>query len=381
MGIVLFCIGVFAAIVLGTNSKYAHAYILIALLVTLGPWVLYGERLNMRREEEKRQKKIEQLAKQSDWHGVTLFVRYRWIKALFATSVCAGVLYLCCLWAIVLASLSDWTPKGILGFVFLAMLMLLLVCLTCVFFAGMVGALLRGYAVKVDLQGLHLSGLPALPFSAMTRAGYREQIQGHDSSSTFHLLIELDWAQALKVWPRAGQALLAGYLMLWASYFRKSSVQRVIQIYAGHWDTPAPTIAAAIRNISEKLNANPVVEYSALSTLAESRQEYQLMKRIMGQNELRVDDEKMQDMYARFASGQRLTDTDTNVLEASFASLDKKLKSKTEAAEELVRLQGVKHKRFIDKISIDTRHFSKIHTFFILVLIIWVIAFLAKIFV
>ncbi|NJS36916.1 MAG: hypothetical protein HC765_11665 [Brachymonas sp.] len=64
----------------------------------------------------------------------------------------------------------------------------------------------------------------------------------------------------------------------------------------------------------------------------------------------------MQSMYERFSKGQRLTDSDTKTLDASFAVLDKQLSSQQDSLKDLVALQGKQQDRAVENIKSQTKY-------------------------
>jgi hypothetical protein len=326
------------------------------------PWGIYGERLSQPIEAEKRNKNAEEVRRQSEWRGQALIVRHRWLKAVFF-SVLYGACFILLLYSalgIELYSSKNWTVKSTIGSLILLLLLLIAASAAWSWVSGLVTAIFHGFSMQVNPEGVHLSGMPSLPFSAITRVGYREQVSRHGSVTTY-LLIELNNQKEQAKYLNPFRALLAGYIFLFISYFRKHGETKLIQIHAGHWREAAPTIAAAIRHVNEKFSQFPVVEYSPFATLAESREESRLLQLISAESRSTGNEQNMQSMLQRFSAGQRLTDCHTKAFEEVFLTLDKSLDKKKYALDTLMRLQNQQQERSFQNLKSQTRHLPLVY--------------------
>jgi hypothetical protein len=352
------------------NSAYIKLYTMLGVVMLLGGWAWYGGKLSAPIEEEKRKKKAALLAAQSEWQGKELRVAYRWIAAPLMTCLLGGVFLLLSALAISLITSPVWKIKGILGFSLTVVLLVFLGCFISARLFALIAAIFSGFSIKVIATGLKFSGLPILPFKAIQRAGYREQTSRHGSSQ-YYLLIELDWDLARTYWPHAWRAMLAGYPFLAVTYLRRPSRVKLVQVYAGEWSTPAPTIAAAIRKISELSGGIPVAEYSEYASLEESREEARLWRLMTASgNILASNDKQLGSMYERFAKGERLTDKDTGELDEKFAKLDDQFKVQRSAIDQYMGLQTSKIQCFNVKVEKDLKHMPKLLAFFTVLAII-----------
>ncbi|NJS36915.1 MAG: hypothetical protein HC765_11660 [Brachymonas sp.] len=280
----LFGLALFGAIILFGNVAAEYSsnwkiYLVLAIVLILVPWGMYGERLSQKDKTGKAKKRAQEIGRQSEWNGVELIVGYRWLKALFFIAL-YGVCFVLLMFLILgveLSSSANWTFKGAIGFSIMLFLLLFTGCATWSWLAGLVAAIFHGFSVRVNANGFHLSGLPSLPFAAISRVGFREQVSRHGSITSF-LVLELNQEKKSEIWRSPWRALLAGYIFLFMSYFRPRRDTTLFQIHARHWKAAAPTIAAAIRRLSEKSGQFPVVAYSPWSTPAESREEHRLFK-------------------------------------------------------------------------------------------------------
>jgi hypothetical protein len=351
LGTVLFIsAAAFARMMVG-DSPWGYFFGFSAVLLVLVPWAIYGSRLSQPIEADQAKKKAQEIKFQSDWRGGELVVGVRWIKTIFMTAFSGACLYGLVLSVVNHYSSTAWIlPWDALGFIGWLVAIMLIALIAWSWLTSLIGAAWAGYSCKVDSQGFHLSGMPVLPFSAISRVGYNE-VNTQRGFSSFYLLIELNSRATFTLWGRASSAMWAGYLWVTLGYFvkRLKMVKRLknplIQIHAGHWNAPAPMIVAAIRHVSEKNSLIPVLEYSSLVTLQESREEHRLMQLMASRPYASIEEQQKQAMYQRFASGQRLTDRDNQVLDDSFAALEQKLKDQKEAYSDFSRLQKKIHGR------------------------------------
>lgn len=374
LGAVLFLTVAIVVSLFTKGSPYGKIYVVLAVALIIIPWSIYGSRLSRPIEDAKQKQKEAKIKLQSDWQGQELIVGFRWFKALASICLLAVVTFL--LWIALISTYfqTTWTMKGVFGFSLLVMAFAMSFVLLWSFTARTVNALKAGYAIKVDALGLHLSGMPSLPLSMVSRVAFLEQVSGR-GSSTYHLQIELVWVQAKTYWIHWWVALASGYIFIFLRMVSKLAlkVHLLMQVYAGLWDAPAPTIAASIRRISEQTLIQPVVEYTDYKTLEESRLEYRLLQTISGTPAARLEDDQLQVMYKRFASGDRLSGTDEKTLDKSFLRLDQQMQERTQALDEFSALQENSFRRLRQKLDTDTEHMPKAMLFFVILAILAVL--------
>jgi hypothetical protein len=365
LGVFLFIFSIWVSLKLIPDSAYKGLLVSCFTVILLFIWSWYGAKLREPQEKKKRQEAAAMLIAQGQWSGHSLIVPHRWPKSIFLCFVLAGVSTLLIILLISLSDHPEKTTKGVLGFGLLAFCGAVLLLTTWSWIGSSLAALAHGYALRVDSKGIHIAGLPVMPWHGITRTAYRSQ---ESRGVVFHYLVmEFEPDAAASVWPSASGLFLAGHVTLTIMRLRKATL---VRWSAGHLVTAVPTIVTAIKKISTVHCETPVVDYEEFATLEESRK----MERLLSEaNTVTVSAIKTDEMMKKFAAGGRLSVEDQNQLDAGFESFSKKLDSQRLAFEEYSVIREKVTNRVVDQIGKDSKVLPWVLCAFVVIVLLFAI--------
>jgi hypothetical protein len=347
LGVILFIFSVWVSLKLIPDSEYKSLLCAGFTVTVLCIWAWYGAKLKEPQEKKKHQDEAALFAQQGQWSGHSLIVPQRWLKSIFVCLTLAGVSTLLIVWLISIYGHPEKTREGIFGFGLLAFFSVVLLLATWSWIGSLLAALMHGYALKVDSQGMHIAGLPMMPWHGVTRTAHRSQ--DNRGVAAYYLVMEFEPNVVAYVWPSASRLFSAGHLTLTIMRLRKANV---VRWSAGHLAIPVPTIVTAIKKISTAHCGTPVVDYEEFATLDESRKLEQLFSEA---NAVTVSEMKTDDMMKKFAAGERLSSKDKIQLEVGFEQFNKTLDAQRLALEEYSVMRDKMWKRFLDRVNKDRK--------------------------